>query len=69
VDGITLWLLGGLARLRGEASTPGTDFRISVIGPVASLLVAGVFGAAAWLAEPSDMNGHETTESVGLHTC
>ena len=42
VDGITLWLLGGIARLRGEAPTPGVDFRISVIGPVTSLVVAGV---------------------------
>lgn len=57
VDGITLWLLGGVARLRGEAPTPGADFRISVIGPVTSLLVAGLFGAAAWLAELADMNG------------
>ena len=57
VDGITLWLLGGVARLRGEAPTPGADFRISVIGPVTSLLVAGLFGAAAWLTELADMNG------------
>ena len=57
VDGITLWLLGGVARLRGEAPTPGADFRISVIGPVTSLVVAGVFGAAAWLAELADLNG------------
>lgn len=56
VDGITLWLLGGVARLRGEARTPGVDFRISVIGPVTSLLAAAVFGAAAWLAELADMN-------------
>ena len=56
VDGITLWLLGGVARLRGEAPTPGADFRIAVIGPVTSLLLAGVFGAAAWLAELADMN-------------
>jgi Zn-dependent protease len=57
VDGITLWLLGGVARLRGEAPTPGVDFRISVIGPVTSLVGAGVFGAAAWLAELADLNG------------
>jgi Zn-dependent protease len=51
VDGITLWLLGGIARLRGETPTPGADFRIAVIGPITSLLAAGVFAAAAWLAE------------------
>lgn len=56
VEGITLWLLGGVAQLRGEAATPGGEFRISVIGPVTSLLAAGVFGAAAWLADLADLN-------------
>jgi Zn-dependent protease len=56
VDGITLWLLGGVARLRSEARTPGADFRISAIGPVTSLLAAAVFGAVGWLAELADMN-------------
>ena len=28
-----------------------------MIGPVTSLLVAGAFGAVAWLAELADMNG------------
>ncbi|MFA1703229.1 site-2 protease family protein [Mycobacterium intracellulare] len=55
VDGITLWLLGGVARLRGEASSPGADFRISVAGPFTSLLVATLFGATAWLADLADM--------------
>lgn len=51
VDGITLWLLGGVARLRGEAPTPGADFRISAIGPLTSMLAAAAFGAVASLAE------------------
>lgn len=47
VDGITLWLLGGVARLRGEAPTPGADFRISAVGPASSLLIAaGCYGLA-----------------------
>jgi Zn-dependent protease/CBS domain-containing protein len=50
VDGITLWLLGGVARLRGEAATPGAELRIAGSGPLTSL-VLGVFfaGAAALL--------------------
>ncbi|RSM80890.1 site-2 protease family protein [Kibdelosporangium aridum] len=47
---ITLWLLGGVARLRGEARTPGADFRIAVVGPATSLAVGGVFGVLVWLA-------------------
>lgn len=45
VDGITLWLLGGIARLHGDATTPGAAFRISAVGPLTSLLIAaGFFG-------------------------
>jgi CBS domain-containing protein len=42
-----LWLLGGVAQLRGEAKTPGADFRIAIVGPLTSLALAVVFGLAA----------------------
>ena len=32
VEGITLWLLGGVARLRDEPRTAGADLRIAVVG-------------------------------------
>lgn len=48
VEGITLWLLGGIARLRGEAGSAAAELRIAVVGPLVSALLAGVFGAAAW---------------------
>src|SRR4029077_16298808 len=46
VDGITLWIFGGVARLRGEAATPGIEARIVIAGPLVSLAIAIVFGAA-----------------------
>ena len=53
VEGITLWLFGGVARLTGEAATPGADLRVAGVGPIVSLLLGAVFGtlaiAAAWL--------------------
>lgn len=48
VESVTLWLLGGVARLRGEATTPGADFRIAVVGPATSLVLSGVFALIAW---------------------
>ncbi|WP_017975009.1 site-2 protease family protein [Actinopolyspora halophila] len=48
VDGITLWLLGGVSRLRGEAPNPRVDLLIAVVGPVASGLLAGVFAGLSW---------------------
>ncbi|MFG3497782.1 site-2 protease family protein [Streptomyces sp. NPDC047928] len=49
VDGITLWLLGGMARLRSEAPTPGAEVRIAGVGPLVSLLLGVFFGLVAWL--------------------
>jgi Zn-dependent protease len=48
VDGITLWLFGGVARLSGDAATPGIEARIAIAGPVVSLALAIVFGAATF---------------------
>jgi Zn-dependent protease len=42
---ITFWLFGGVSELEGEALTPGADFRIAVIGPVTSFVLAGGFWA------------------------
>jgi Zn-dependent protease len=47
VDGITLWLFGGVARLGGEAADPGADLRIAGVGPLVSLVLAGAFFVVA----------------------
>ncbi|MFI0502515.1 site-2 protease family protein [Streptomyces albogriseolus] len=51
VDDIVLWLLGGAARLRSEASSPGAELRIAGVGPLVSLLLGGLFALAAWLLD------------------
>jgi Zn-dependent protease/CBS domain-containing protein len=47
VEGITLWLFGGVARLGGEAPDPGAELRIAAVGPAVSVAVAGAAGAVA----------------------
>jgi Zn-dependent protease/CBS domain-containing protein len=44
VDGITLWIFGGVARLRGDAATPSAEVKIAIAGPIVSLAVAILFG-------------------------
>jgi Zn-dependent protease/predicted transcriptional regulator len=41
---ITFWLFGGVSELEGDALSPGVDARIAAVGPVTSLVLAGVFG-------------------------
>ncbi|WP_326753258.1 site-2 protease family protein [Streptomyces hirsutus] len=51
VDDIVLWFLGGAARLRTEASSPGAELRIAGVGPLVSLLLGGLFALGAWLLD------------------
>lgn len=55
VEAITLFIFGGVSRMRDEARTPEDEFLIAVVGPVSSLLIALLFwgvhtaaGAAGW---------------------
>jgi Zn-dependent protease len=47
VEGITLWLLGGVSQLHGEAKTPRDEFEITAAGPLTSIALALGFGALA----------------------
>ena len=63
IDGITLWLFGGVARFRGMFASAGAEFRVAIAGPLVSLLLGGIFllvalipglpqsvdGVASWL--------------------
>jgi Zn-dependent protease len=46
---ITLWLFGGVSELESEALTPAVDFRVAVVGPLTSFVLAGVFGVVGLL--------------------
>ncbi|WP_405983977.1 site-2 protease family protein [Streptomyces sp. NBC_00872] len=55
VDDIVLWLLGGVARLRSEASDPGAELRIAGVGPLVSLVLGGLFALCTWLLLVGDV--------------
>jgi Zn-dependent protease/CBS domain-containing protein len=46
---ITLWFFGGVSELESEALSPGADFRIAVVGPLTSLVLAGFYGVLVLL--------------------
>jgi len=55
VDGITLWMLGGVARLDGELPNPRTQLRVAVAGPAMSVALGLAFGAAAVVGAVLDL--------------
>jgi Zn-dependent protease len=49
VDGIKLWLFGGVAQISGDWMTGRTEMLVAAVGPAVSLLMVGVFVAASWV--------------------
>ena len=53
VEEITLWLLGGVARMRGDDITARSELRIAVAGPAVSLVVAAACLGGGWVLSSS----------------
>ena len=57
IEGITLWLFGGIAQFKGMFSSAGAELRIALAGPLVSALLGGMFvaiAAAGGLGTPVD---------------
>jgi CBS domain-containing protein len=48
IEGITLWLFGGVAKFKGMFPSAGAEFRIAIAGPVVSLAIGVFFALVAW---------------------
>jgi Zn-dependent protease/predicted transcriptional regulator len=57
VHSITLFVFGGVSRIEREAMSAGTEFLVGVIGPVSSLIIAGLFYGLALLVPPQSPLG------------
>ena len=49
IEGITLWIFGGIARFRGMFPSAGAEFRIAIAGPIVTVVIGSVSLAAALL--------------------
>jgi Zn-dependent protease len=58
IDGITLWVFGGVARFRGDIPSAGAELRIAAAGPAVSLVIGAVcLGLAILVPLPSAVDG------------
>jgi len=60
VEGITLFIFGGIAHTRMEAESPGDEFVIAGVGPLSSLAIAVLFGGVWWVGGAVGMPGAVT---------
>ena len=58
IEGITLWLFGGVAQFKGMFPSAGAEFRIAIAGPLVSLAI-GIFFVllAVGLSIPVEVDG------------
>ncbi len=49
VEGIRLWLFGGVAQMSGDWMTGKTEMLVAAIGPAVTFVLAGMFVGASWL--------------------
>jgi Zn-dependent protease len=49
VDGIRLWLFGGVAQMSGDWVTGKTEMLVAIVGPAVSFVVAAVFAGVSWI--------------------
>jgi Zn-dependent protease/predicted transcriptional regulator len=57
IDGITLWLFGGVAQFKTRFPSAGAEFRIAIAGPLVSLVLGLAFVLIAVAGLPSAVDG------------
>src|SRR6266496_257782 len=57
VDSITLFIFGGVSNLSTEATSPGDEFLVAMVGPLSSFVLAGVFWLLGQSLSPSSPIG------------
>ncbi|HEX2064400.1 MAG TPA: site-2 protease family protein, partial [Acidimicrobiales bacterium] len=57
LEGITLWLFGGVARMAASPPSAAAEFRVAAAGPAVSLALAALFGVLALAGDQLGVTG------------
>ena len=69
IDGITLWLFGGVAQFKGAFPNAGAEFRIAIAGPLVTLGLGVGFGVLALAGLPSAVDGVAAGSATSTSPC
>jgi Zn-dependent protease len=64
IDGITLWLFGGVAAFRGDFRSALAELRIALAGPLVTAVLSAVFAVLSGLGLPETVDGVVTWLAV-----
>jgi Zn-dependent protease len=64
IEGITLFLFGGVARLGGEPKSAGSEFLIAIVGPLTSFAIAVLCVAGGLALAPGGVHGSPTLAAL-----
>jgi Zn-dependent protease len=66
IEGIDLWMFGGVAKLGRDTDSPGVEFRVAIAGPLVTLAIALVcFGLGTAVSNGSDaLNSAQFSDDV-----
>ncbi len=64
IEGITLWLFGGVAQMERDSDSPATEFKIAIAGPIVTAVIFVVCLAAGMaIAGPDEFRNAALTDS------
>lgn len=53
VKEIEMYIFGGVSKISGEPNSPGSEFRIAVVGPLTSIILGGILFGLTFLGIPN----------------
>jgi Zn-dependent protease len=67
IEGIDLWMFGGVARLGRDTDSPGVEFRVAIAGPIVTLVIAAAcFGLGVAISSPDQFLDSSRFAEVGV---
>jgi Zn-dependent protease len=56
IQGIDLWMFGGMAKMERDTDSPGVEFKVAIAGPVVTLLIAAAcFGVGSLVSSGNEI--------------